>query len=269
MSVLPLDAGRTAFGAQPEHYETARPPYPPALYASLFARCPVDGARVFEIGPGTGAATLKILAQRPSALAAIEPDPRLAAYLSKRVGRAHPELHLINAPWEDAELARDSYDLGVAATSFHWLTQATALAKVWQTLKPGGRWAMWWNVFGDPDTPDDFELRARPHFAKLPKPRSWPDTRRKPFALDEAARLQDLRQAGFEHVTAECVRWTTRLDTGQVTALAATFSQVATAPPDTQRAFLSALAELVERDFGGSVERRLLTPLYTGRKPFR
>lgn len=72
---------------------------------------------------------------------AIEPDPRLAAFLRQTV--PHSSLQIDQSTFEDADLAPASFDLGIAATSFHWLEQVGALAKVNKTLKAGGWWAMW------------------------------------------------------------------------------------------------------------------------------
>lgn len=264
IQVLPHASGRTAFGADPAHYAAARPPYPAEVYAALDARCPIAGARIFEIGPGSGLATLPLLARGPAALTAIEPDRRLAAYLG---ANPHPALTVVTEAWEDAEVPAESQDVGVAAMSFHWLEQDRALAKVHGALKPGGWWAMWWTLFGDPEEPDAFHHRSAPLFDRL---ETTPPSRlpgRRPFALDAEARLADLARAGFEACSASALRWNLRMDAGQVCALAATFSPVASAPAAVRERFLADLGALVERDFGGVVDRRFRTMAYFARKP--
>jgi len=264
---LPLATGRCAFGDDPRNYARARPGYPPALYASLDSVCgPLEDSRIFELGPGPGTATLALLEARPASLVAIEPDTRLAARLREAAGGRFPQLAILPATFEEAALPAGVFDLGVAATAFHWLEQAPALAKAAKLLRPGGWWAMWWNVFGDPDAPDPFQRASGPLFRALPASRSWPGDGRRPFALDREARLAELRTAGFTDVRFESMRWTIHMDSAQVRALAATFSQVSLAPPLERERFLAALGELVEREFGGRVERRFSTALYLGRK---
>ncbi|HWQ10330.1 MAG TPA: hypothetical protein VN436_14515, partial [Holophaga sp.] len=157
--------------------------------------------------------------------------------------------------------------LGVAATSFHWLEQGPALDKAVSLLRPGGWWAMWWNVFGDPDHPDAFQAAATSLFSLLPASRSWQPGGSRPFSLDADARLAQMRTAGFIDTRSHVMRWTLSMDTAHVLGLAATFSQVSQAEPHQRQRFLEQLGGLVDRQFGGRVERRFLTALYVGRRP--
>jgi phospholipid N-methyltransferase len=76
--------GRSAFGADPASYHSVRPEYPDWVFATLVERCGLaDGRAVFEIGPGTGTATRRLLDLGARPLIAIEPDLSLAAYLRK------------------------------------------------------------------------------------------------------------------------------------------------------------------------------------------
>src|SRR4029077_15589130 len=109
----------------------------------------------FEIGAGTGLATQRLLALGVSRLWAIEPDPRLAAFLRKPVSSS--SVQIVQTTFEQAELPTAEFGLGVAATSFHWLDQGSALAKVYRSLGAGGWWAMWWTHFGSCQS-DAFQL---------------------------------------------------------------------------------------------------------------
>ncbi|EQD38338.1 Methyltransferase type 11, partial [mine drainage metagenome] len=51
--------------------------------------------------------------------------------------------------FEEVPLRPGSFDLGVAATSFHWLPERRGLRKVARALRPGGWWAAWGNEHGD------------------------------------------------------------------------------------------------------------------------
>ncbi|KGB22474.1 class I SAM-dependent methyltransferase [Acetobacter tropicalis] len=259
---------RTTFGENAAAYQEARPPYPAVVYDHLRACIPFAGARIFEIGPGTGQATRILLDHQPEELTAIEPDPRLCAYLAEYLAPTAPHLTVIPASWEDAPIEAGTYDLGIAATAFHWLPQAEALRKVHRALKPGGWWAMWWNVFGDPNEPDAFHLKASPLFAQLGESRSWQQGQL-PFALNRTARLDDLHAAGFQDVEAFFLRWNITMTTAQISALAATFSQISAADPAVKTHILHELAKLADQEFGGIVERRFMTALYTARKPPR
>jgi SAM-dependent methyltransferase len=149
--------GRRAFGLNPAGYDRARPEYPSELYELLRERCGLrPRTRTFEIGPGTGLATKRLLQLGADPLIVVEPDERLADYLRNALGEACSRVEIKVVSFEDVILPFESFDLGVAATVFHWLDRETALQKITRALRPGGWWAMWWIVFGDPFRPDDF-----------------------------------------------------------------------------------------------------------------
>ncbi|HEY5290233.1 MAG TPA: methyltransferase domain-containing protein [Caulobacteraceae bacterium] len=263
---LDISAGRAAFGEDPAAYRDARPPYPEALYARLVDRTGLrPGMAVFEIGPGPGLATARLLELGADPLLAIEPDPRLADYL--RAALPDKRLTIINSTLEAAEIPEARFDLGAAATSFHWLDQPTALAKVKGALKPGGWWAMWWTNFGAEGAPDPFQDATRHLFKGTPRTPAHGRRGGPSFAMDHAARLADLAGAGFEGAEMDFWPWTITLETSRLVALYATFSPIQALAMDHRAAFLEGLAEIADRDFGGAVERSFSSVLYTARRP--
>ena len=147
--------GREAFGGEPAGYHAARPGYPDWVFELLRDRCGLGfGVAAFEIGAGTGTATRRLLGLGAKPLVAIEPDARMAAYLRETVG--DEALTVVCSTFEDVILDEASFDLGVSATAFHWLHEELALAKVAKLIRPGGWWAMVWNVFGDDSRADPF-----------------------------------------------------------------------------------------------------------------
>ena len=124
--------------AIPVGYDRARPDYPSRVYEILTARCGLrPGAATLEIGPGNGLATRRLLALGADPLVAVEPDERLAAYLSEQLRAEGHVIDLRVEAFEEAELDGSSFDLVVSATAFHWLNQPVALTKVGRVLRPG------------------------------------------------------------------------------------------------------------------------------------
>jgi SAM-dependent methyltransferase len=265
MRDLGTEEGRSAFGLDPENYDRARPPYPKWVFEALQQRCGLEsGTRTFEIGPGTGSASARLLEIGARPLVLIEPDPRLANFLSGRFGG---RADIVPATFEDAELVPHSFDLGAAATSFHWMEQKAALAKVAALLRSGGWWAMWSNVFGDLERSDCFHEATQPLLQHQPNSPSHYAGQAHPYALDSATRLADLAATGvFIDAEFECRKWTLVLDARQVRALYATFSQFGALEPNDRERILDGLMEIAEREFGGRVERNMCTVLYTARR---
>lgn len=265
MEAMERSEGRYLFGRDPAGYDFARPDYPERVFELLVERCGLRaGSAVLEVGPGTGKATRRLLELGAEPLVAVEPDPALAAHLRAVFGAV---LDVVEAPFEDADLS-GAFDLGVAATSFHWVEPALGLGKVSRLLRPGGGWAMWWTQHGDESGEDAFRDATRHLLSGLPDPRPWARAPGRPwFAVDVPARREDLVAAGFEAVEHELIRRTVRFDTTRIRALYATFSPIARLPAEERERLLDAVALVAERDFAGVVERPLLTVVYSARRP--
>jgi SAM-dependent methyltransferase len=262
---ISLAEGRHAFGNDPSGYAAARPDYPDELYERLAQRCGLRaGTAVFEIGAGTGLATRRLLTLGAAPLRAIEPDPRLAAFLRQTV--PHRSLQVDQSTFEEADLPPVSFDLGTAATSFHWLNQVDALAKVRRTLKAGGWWAMWWTHFGADKEYDAFRTATKHLFIDIPRSPSQGRQGRPEFPLDREARLHDLSAAGFQMAEVDLWRWTLRYDTHRLLDLYRTFSPVAMLEPKKRNLLLDELGRVADQQFGGSVERPFITVMYTARR---
>ena len=143
MSEEPYAGLATTFDRAAELYEQVRPVYPPELFDDLAALVgpPAAAARVLEIGPGTGQATRGLLA-RGWSVVALEPGQELAR-VARRVLTRLGDVDIVVAAferWQDG--AEASFDLVVAATSWHWLDPAVAYRRAAELLRPGGSLAI-------------------------------------------------------------------------------------------------------------------------------
>src|SRR2546426_1490952 len=113
---------RRHFGSDPTGYDRARPDYPARVYEILTSRCGLGpGTATLEIGPGTGLATRRLLALGADPLTAVEPDERLAAYLSEQLRAQGHSIDMHVQAFEAVALPAASVDLVVSAATFHWL----------------------------------------------------------------------------------------------------------------------------------------------------
>jgi SAM-dependent methyltransferase len=176
-----------------------------------------------------------------------------------------PPLHIVNATFEAAQLPQEAFDLGVSATAFHWMDQRGAIAKVATLLKPGGWWAAWWNVFGDPERADPFHEATTHLFQRSATPSYT--LFKHPFALDKDARIADLRSADmFDDIGVDVLRWPLVLNAAQTRALYASFSNVTTLPEKERADLLDAIHDIAATKFNGHVERQMCTAIYTARR---
>jgi len=259
-NVLDRSFGRQAFGLDPANYHAARPAYPEIVWPTLRERAGLrEGTDILEIGAGTGLATEHLLAVRPRRLVAIEPDARLAAFMDERMGR---QVDVIELPFEEAVLPPASFDLAVSATAFHWLDPVPALRRIHELLRPRGSVALIWNNFGDAGRADAFHEATKHLFVGHQTSPSGGGTTDMPHGLDSAARLADFRAAGFVPGEPVIFPWTLTLDPIDVRRLYATYSNITVLPADERERVLDDLADIAEREFGGSVTRNAATSIY-------
>jgi SAM-dependent methyltransferase len=266
--VAPRHVRKRAFGRDPWAYDHARLRYPPRIYEVLRSRCGLrPGARVFEIGPGTGIVSRELVRRGANPLTLIEPDPRMARYLLGTLGTRVDRVRWIASPFEDARLPVGEFDLGVAATSFHWLPERRALRGVDRALRPGGWWAWWSNFHGDPYRPTSFDRAVRPVYREVFGPRRGRKPAGRTVAKDQRGHLGALRSNGhFTDVSVEQIRWEVALSPVRAAALWATFSEIATLPSASRTRFLAMFRDALHENFGTRVRIPIRTPLYTARR---
>lgn len=262
--------GRRLFGSDPANYDVIRPDYPEEIYQFLMTTGALKPNRAtLEIGAGSGLATRRLLEAAVDPLIVIEPDARFSPMLTKMGAQYATDFNVIETPFEEAELSPRSFDLIVAATSFHWVSRTAGLPKVVNLLKPEGHVALWWNVFGDPTRDDAYHEATHQILASLRNsPSGAPDT--VPYALDVDARLKELTETGaFAAPQYALHRWTLVLSTTQVASLYATFASISELPQDRARAMLDQLMEVAEKQFGGTVERNMVSAVYVAQRRSR
>jgi SAM-dependent methyltransferase len=263
---LDKSVGRRFFGESPETYEAARPGHADEVYDTLRERCGVrSGSAVLEIGPGTGQATRRLLELGANPLVAVEPDPALAGYLRAALGE---RVEVRETPFEDAVLEPGSYDLTAAASSFHWLEEDEALTRFMAALRPGGWVAIWWTSYGDETRSDPFRAAVDPLFEGVPDGPCQPAEKGRPsFGRDAERRLEAIAAAGFADAQHDDVGWSHTWDARGMRNLYSTFSPISALEPERRAEFLDAVERIAADDFGGRVEKPLITSLYTARKP--
>ncbi|MEU7132472.1 class I SAM-dependent methyltransferase [Streptomyces sp. NPDC046261] len=133
-----------AFDAVAALYAANRPSYPPALFDAVeeIAGRPLSGARVADVGAGTGLATA-LLHARGARVVAVEPGDGMAAQFRRDL----PGVPLVRGDGNHLPLATASLDFLTYAQSWHWTDPGRAVPEALRVLRPGGVLALWWNDF--------------------------------------------------------------------------------------------------------------------------
>jgi SAM-dependent methyltransferase len=176
-----------SFGSDPERYDRARPRYPEAMVERIVAACP--GPEVLDVGIGTGIAARQFQAAGCRVLG-VEPDARMAKFAQQR------GLVVEVAKFEAWDPAGRAFDAIVAAQSWHWVDPIAGAAKAAQALRPGGRLAVFWNVFEpSPDVAEAFSAvyrRVMPGLPRSPWAMPSPDG----YSVLRAKAADGIRRAG-------------------------------------------------------------------------
>jgi SAM-dependent methyltransferase len=127
-----------SFGADAARYDRTRPHYPDALVQRIMAASP--GPDVLDVGCGTGIAARQFQAAGATVLG-VDVDARMADFAR------HGGLEVEVATFGSWDPAGRSFDAVIAGQTWHWVDPVAGAAKAAQVLRPGGRLALFWNVF--------------------------------------------------------------------------------------------------------------------------
>ncbi|MEV7524487.1 class I SAM-dependent methyltransferase [Streptomyces sp. NPDC091371] len=131
-----------SFDAAAALYRANRPGYPPALFDAVeeLAGRPLAGARVADVGAGTGIATA-LLRERGAEVLAVEPGDGMAAEFRL----ANPGIPVVRGDGDRLPLASAAFDFLTYAQAWHWTDAARSVPEARRVLRPGGALALWWN----------------------------------------------------------------------------------------------------------------------------
>lgn len=141
------DPYRFSFDRVAADYERARPAYIEAAVDWALDRLGVGaGARVLDLAAGTGKLTRQLVA-RGLEVVAVEPGDEMRAVLLQGL----PEVEGLGGTAEAIPLEDASVDAIAVGQAFHWFETGRALAEMHRVLRPGGRFALFWNHFNQSD----------------------------------------------------------------------------------------------------------------------
>jgi len=253
---------RNSFDAIAEQYAEARPAYPSSVFDLISDRVPPP-ARVLEVGPGPGVATLP-LAERGYEVVGVELGTNLARVARRRLA-GFPSVHIVHADFQEWEPVPGSFDLVLAASAWHWIDPSIGYARAQAALRSGGYLVL---VANHPrpgrlgsaqrrfwDATDPIYRRYAP---ALVARRGWHPTR-----LPDLR--PEMRRSAFQDVERIVIRWRLTFASEAYVRLLDTYSDHRTLPDSQRQRLLGAIRGLADDRFGGNVRREYDTVVHLAR----
>jgi SAM-dependent methyltransferase len=131
---------RTSFGQLAPTYDAVRPSWPAGTLSWLVGERPA-GARVLDLGAGTGKGTRTLVAMGMR-VTAVDPSEGMLAQLRRHA----PQATVLVGDAEAAPVADGSVDAVVVLQAWHWFDPARAAWECARVLAPGGTLGIAWHV---------------------------------------------------------------------------------------------------------------------------
>ena len=252
----------TIFDRIPYSYDRYRPGYAlEAVEALVELSGARKGADVLEIGAGTGKLTVA-LAERGFPVTAVEPGERMADFLVGRV-RRWPDVRIVRSTFEDAPIERGSFDLVVAATSFHWLDPNRRYDLAADALRPGGALGLIRNDHVAAPSNEAYITGVTPIYE-----RHAPDLLEDlalPMPNDPPGFVEEMEASGrFERIEQRQFAWDHRFTSSTLTGMLGTHSEHRALPRRRRSALLRDIRDFVDESLGGAIVDRYVTTVCVG-----
>lgn len=252
---------RTIFDEDAALYARVRPGYPDAIFAGLGELAGLGpGTRVVEIGPGTGQATLPLVA-RGAHVVAVELGANLAAALRERT--AGRPVEVVESAFEQWAAPPASADLVTSFTAWHWVDAAVRAQRVAGVLRPGGALATVTTEHVLGGTADFFADVQRCY--ERWDPATPPGLRLRP--ADEIAPFTDEIDESplFQPAVRRRYRADVTYDARGYLDLLSTYSGHRALRPDQRTGLFDCIGGLIENRYGGTVTKAYLYELRVAR----
>ncbi len=254
------DRLKKTFDANAPLYDAIRPRYPERLFEDIVELAGLGPeASVLEIGCGTGQAT-SALARRCGRIVCIELGDALAA-LARRNLAAFPEVSVVTAPFEHWEPDGSSFDLVLAATSWHWLDPRVRYAKAAEILEAEGALAIITSHHVLPGDGDRFFAEVQDDYRAIGEedvPPPPPDA-----VADEGV---DIEASGlFAGLLVTRYLWDRWYTADEYVALLDTYSGHRAMEPEVRRRLYDAVRRRIGARPGGRVRKHYLFILHLAR----
>ena len=254
---------RRTFSEDAELYDRTRPGYPPALFDDLASLGDLrPGARIMEIGCGTGQAT-RPLAERGYRVTAVDLGGDMVA-VARRNLATFPSVEFEVTDFESWRLPEEPFDAVISATAFHWLDPSLRLAKTAAALHAEGILAL---ISTEHVAGGDIEFFHEAQACYEHWDPSTPPGLRLSPADAIPANTTELDDSGFfEPAIIRRYTWNQTYTASEYRNLLLTYSGHRALDPPLQRGLLECINDLIETRYSGQITKQYMNQLTVSRR---
>jgi len=253
---------RQTFDEVAVQYNEARPGYPDELFSTLINSTGLHrGAKLLEIGPGTGQAT-KSLAEKGFDITAIELGEALAE-VAKYELRDYKKVQIIKGAFEEITLPATSFDLVFTATSFHWIDPSSKYLKTHEVLKSKGHLAIIHTNHISDENGDTFFKISQPIYDRY----DFTDKHRKPeLPKSKDLKPDDIDESLFRLIHFQLFHVIITYSAKNFVRLLGTYSTHLAASKEVRQAFFNEIGNLINDKFQGKIDKHFSMSLTVAEK---
>jgi ubiquinone/menaquinone biosynthesis C-methylase UbiE len=253
---------KTWYGNVAQTYDRLRPKYDRNFLNRVIEVAGISrSAEILEVGCGPGTATVS-LAKMGFSIVALEPN-LAACTIARQNSNIYSNIEIINSNFEEWDPDR-SFDVLVAATSWHWVAPESKHSKAALALKTGGSLILLWNTAMQPPT-HIFEKLSGIFNQYIPTLAKYKD---RDTQLSEARIFGEAATASLlfsrlieEHRTIEV-----EYPIEDYLSLLTTYSPCIALSPEQRHDLLSKLRQVLEQTCGAQIPLSYLSIFHIARK---
>jgi ubiquinone/menaquinone biosynthesis C-methylase UbiE len=171
------------------------------------------------------------------------------------------DARFINVSFEDWKPDR-AYDLVMSATAWHWINKDIGYMKAAQVLSTDGGIALFWNKHPTPYS-GFFEDVQVLYDDVIPRGEKQVQST-EDWIKEQKQAIQDSRY--FTQVEVREYPWSIRFSRDQYISLLNTYSDHINLPRNKKKQLYTGIAEIIDSDYNGFVDRPYLSILFTAKK---
>jgi len=260
-SSKPLETRKSWYSPAAIAYDQARPRYPSALIERVVEITKLTSqAEILEIGPGPAIATLPF-ALKGYKIQSLEPNLDFV-HLAQKTCETYPNVEIKNISFEEWQLESEKFDVVLAASSFHWISQEVACYKAAAALKKDGYLILLWNSELQPQW--ELSQSLSEVYQKYAPSIHRYENNQKAFLEKLGELLIDL--AYFQDPVFEMMETEVTYSVDDYLTLLTTYSDYLKLESQQRETLFTGLRQKIEQSYGSSLELVRISAFHLARK---